>query len=105
MILELYSEANPGTFTSGDVVGVECCDSEDMSAGMVTMDNSGHVVADWRGISQGNVILASGGCIVVECSTCGNLWRCFGLPTHGVGPLISASEYPQDIAPLQNGRR
>ena len=74
MILELYCPKNPGVVTQYDAVGIECCQEEQTSGSIVYLD--------------------SGGCVVVECLRCEELWRFLGLPTFGIGPLISATEDP-----------
>ena len=76
MSLSLYSEKNPGVITQYDAVGIECCKTE---------------------ASGGIVYLASGGCVVAECLVCEKLWRFFNLPTYGIGPLISATENPNQL--------
>ena len=76
MNLALYSEKNAGVITQYDAVGIECCKDEE---------------------SGGIVYLASGGCVVVECLECEKLWRFWNLPTYGIGPLISATENPNQF--------
>lgn len=76
MSLSLYSEKNHGAVTQYDAVGIECCKTE---------------------ASGGIVYLASGGCVVAECLVCGKLWRFLNLLTYGIGPLISATENPNQF--------
>ncbi len=75
--ITVYSQKNPGVFTSYDAVGLDCgCQEEE---------------------SRGIVYVARGGCVVAECLRCEKLWRFLGLQTFESGPAISATENPNEF--------
>ena len=76
MFLTLYSQSNVNVISQYDAVGIDCCKDEE---------------------SGGIVYLASGGCVVAECLACEKLWRFLNLPTHGVGPIVSATDNPSQF--------
>ena len=67
MTATVYEHQNPGVFTKFDAVGIDCCNQDELSGGVV------HI--------------ATGGCVLAECLACGKHWNLRGVPTHETGPM------------------
>ena len=74
MVIEFTTGKNPGVSTQYGNVGIECCQEEQTFGGIA--------------------YLASGGCAVAECCRCEEPWKFVKPPTHGIGPLLRATDNP-----------